>query len=156
VEHKFFRPPATDRRNDVPQLIYVGRLVPYKGVVLLLRAAAVAKKSCRFALRIVGGGNQAYRNYCIELASALGLDSEVTFLENQPRASLAELYRSADIFCMPSVETYGLAILEAMSSGCAVLVADLNGPGDIVQPGTGIKVPLVSPDHFIANYAEEI
>ena len=57
---------------------------------------------------------------------------------------------------MPSTETYGIAILEAMSSGCAVLVSDINGPGEIVRPDTGLKVPLNTPDQFIAEYADRI
>jgi glycosyltransferase involved in cell wall biosynthesis len=66
------------------------------------------------------------------------------------------MYRAADVFCMPSIETYGIAILEAMSSGCAVLVADYNGPGEIVRRDTGLKVPLETPEQFINEYAERI
>lgn len=57
---------------------------------------------------------------------------------------------------MPSIETYGMVILEAMSCGCAVLVADYNGPGEIVQPATGLKVPLRTPQQFIDDYAARI
>lgn len=156
VEHQTFHPPQSERSNRVAQVIYVGRLVPYKGAELLLRSAARAMQSCQFELKIVGGGNPSYRKYCASLADSLALTGNVEFIDNQPRASLAELYRAADIFCMPSVETYGLAILEAMSSGCAVLVSDINGPGDIVQPGTGVKVPLESPEQFISDYAERL
>jgi glycosyltransferase involved in cell wall biosynthesis len=156
VEHDLFRPAASRRLNRVPQLLYVGRVVPYKGVELLLRAAAEARRSCRFELRIVGGGNLSYRIYCQELANDLGLCDAVEFLDPLPRSSLVELYQFADVFCLPSVETYGVAILEAMSCGCAVLVSDINGPGDIVQAGTGVTVPLHDPDQFIAEYANRI
>ncbi len=62
-------------------------------------------------------------------AAELQLTPMVTFTDHQPREVLQELYREADVFCMPSIETYGIAILEAMSSGCVPLVSDLNGPG---------------------------
>jgi glycosyltransferase involved in cell wall biosynthesis len=57
---------------------------------------------------------------------------------------------------MPSIETYGLAILEAMSCGCVPVVADFNGPGEIVDADVGVKVPLTNPDSFIGEYADAI
>jgi glycosyltransferase involved in cell wall biosynthesis len=156
VEHDVFRPAQRTQPNRVPQVLFAGRVVPYKGVELLLRAAARARQSCRFELKIVGGGNAAYRDYCIALASDLGLGDSVEFVDRQPRSALVELYRAADVFCMPSVETYGVAIVEAMSCGCAVLVSDINGPGEIVEAGTGVKVPLESPDQFIREYSDKL
>ncbi len=156
VEHDVFRPARFKQPNRVPQVLFAGRVVPYKGVELLLRAAARARQSCRFALKIVGDGNPAYRRYCLALAAALGLGDTVEFVDRQPRGALVELYRTADVFCMPSIETYGVAILEAMSCGCAVLVSDINGPGEIVQAGTGVKVVLESPVQFIREYSDQL
>jgi glycosyltransferase involved in cell wall biosynthesis len=156
VEHDVFRPARMKRQNRVPQLLFVGRVVSYKGVELLLRAAAAARKACRFELKIVGRAEPRYRRYCNRLVRELNLSECVEFIDAMPRGSLIELYQAADAFCMPSVETYGIAILEAMSSGSAVLVSDINGPGEIVQPGTGVKVPLETPEQFIAEYAEKI
>jgi glycosyltransferase involved in cell wall biosynthesis len=156
VEHELFLPPRTRRANRVPQLLFVGRLVPYKGLELLLYAAAQAKRRSRFRLTIVGGGSDVYRGYCQELAGRLGLTSLLTFIPEQPRSELVRFYQAADVFCLPSIETYGIAILEAMSSGCAVLVSDCNGPAEIVCDGTGLKVPLENPDQFINAYAERI
>lgn len=156
VEHNRFTPPAGPRASKLPRLLFVGRLVPYKGVELLLRAAAVARKRCRFELQIVGSGFPPYVDYCRKLAANLKLIDSVTFVGRVPREALIEMYRAADIFCMPSIETYGVAILEAMSTGCAVLVADYNGPGEIVPPGAGLKVPLEAPEQFIHAFAERI
>jgi glycosyltransferase involved in cell wall biosynthesis len=156
VEHDVFRPRQRRLPNRVPQLLFVGRAVPYKGLELLLRAAAKANRSCRFELKVIGGGNPVYKKYCEALAATLGIRDSVRFIGNQPRSALVELYQQADAFCMPSIETYGIAILEAMSSGCAVLVSDINGPGEIVQTGTGVKVPLETPEQFIKDYAERL
>jgi len=156
VEHDRFTPPVARRLPRVPELLFVGRLVPYKGVELLLRAAAVARQRCSFRLTIVGRGFPPYVRYCRKLVADLKLGDLVMFVENVPRDHLVGMYQKADIFCMPSIETYGVAILEAMSSGCAVLVADANGPGEIVQLGTGLKVPLEHPDQFINEYAARI
>jgi glycosyltransferase involved in cell wall biosynthesis len=156
VEYDQFTPPAAGRLPQVPRLLFAGRLVPYKGVELLLRAAAVARQRCAFRLTIVGRGFPPYVRYCRQLVADLNLGDLVTFVEHVPRDQLVEMYRATDIFCMPSIETYGVAILEAMSCGCAVLVADANGPGEIVQPGSGVKVLLEQPEQFIRDYAARI
>jgi glycosyltransferase involved in cell wall biosynthesis len=154
VEHERFTPPARGRASRVPNLLFVGRLVPYKGVELLLRAAAEARRRRPFELTVVGGGPAPFRRYCHRLVDELRLAESVKFVDRQPRQALVEMLRLADVFCMPSIETYGIAILEAMSSGCVPLVADFNGPGEIVQPGTGLKVPLQTPEQFVTEYAE--
>jgi glycosyltransferase involved in cell wall biosynthesis len=156
VELDQFIPPLKGRGGMPPQLLFAGRIVPYKGVELLLRSAALARRRCRFELKIVGTGYPPYERYCRQLAAELRLTDVVSFVERVRREALIDVYQAADIFCMPSIETYGVAILEAMSSGCAVLVADANGPGEIVQPGTGLKVPLNTPEQFVEEYAERI
>jgi glycosyltransferase involved in cell wall biosynthesis len=157
IENKEFRPASHNKQNRVPQLLFVGRIVPYKGVELLLRAVAVAKLTgLTFELKIVGQATPICYRYFTRLAEQLGLSGCVSFVANRPRSDLIELYQNTDVFCLPSTETYGIAILEAMSCGCAVLVSDINGPGEIVRPGTGLKVPLETPDQFIEEYASRI
>jgi glycosyltransferase involved in cell wall biosynthesis len=156
IEHDLFMPPARRRSSRIPQLLFVGRLAAYKGVELLLRAAAIALRRCRFELKIVGRSNAPSRAYYHGLAAALRLTEAVTFVDGVRREALADLYRAADVYSMPTIEAYGIAVVEAMSSGCAVLVPDYNGPGEIVQPGRGLKVPLVTPEQFIEDYAERI
>jgi glycogen synthase len=156
MEHELFTPPARRRSSRIPQLLFVGRLVAYKGVELLLRAAALALRRCRFELKIVGRSTGPSRAYYHGLAAALRLNGAVTFVDGVRREDLADLYRAADVYAMPTIEAYGIAVVEAMSSGCAVLVPDYNGPGEIVQPGRGLKVPLETPEQFIRDYAERI
>jgi glycosyltransferase involved in cell wall biosynthesis len=156
IEHDLFTPPVRRRSSRIPQLLFVGRLVAYKGVELLLRAAAVALRRCRFELKIVGHGTGPEGAYYHGLAAALRLTEAVTFVDGMRREALADLYRAADIYSMPTIEAYGIAVVEAMSSGCAVLVPDYNGPGEVVQPGRGLKVPLKTPEQFIGEYAERI
>jgi glycosyltransferase involved in cell wall biosynthesis len=156
VEHEIFKPPRVRRANKIPQLLFVGRLIPYKGLELLLRSAALAQRRCRFELTIIGQVSTTYGSYCQKLVRKLNLSSTVQFVPNQQREKLAKFYQGADVFCMPSIETYGIAILEAMSSGCTVLVSDFNGPGEIVGTHFGVKVPLESPEQFITDYSERI
>lgn len=157
VESDIFTPPVGDRKsNPTTRLLFVGRLIAYKGVELLLRSFAKARRQCDVELDVVGGGNHRYLTYCRSLAVELGITDLVRFHPPRNRTDLVKVYQAADIFCLPSIETYGLALLEAMSCGCAVLVADFNGPGEIVPVNGGLKVPLLDIDQFTSDYAERI
>jgi len=111
MEHDMFTPPARPRASRIPQLLFVGRLVAYKGVELLLRAAALALRRCRFELKIVGRSDEPSRAYYHGLAAALRLTEAVTFVDGVPREALADLYRAADVYSIPTIEAYGIALL---------------------------------------------
>jgi glycosyltransferase involved in cell wall biosynthesis len=124
---------------------------------LLLRALKAAIRRCALKLDIVGDGDHVYKEFLMQLTRELGLDSVVTFLPPRPRDQLPSLYQQADVFCFPTLcDTYGIALLEAMSCGCAVLVSDVAGAGEIVDGENGLKVPLRSPEQYIADYAGQI
>jgi glycosyltransferase involved in cell wall biosynthesis len=157
VEHQQFLPPGLRRANGSVNLLYVGRLVQYKGIELLLRAVALVKRQCRVRLRVAGTGCGSYVAFCQQLVNELGLNEDVGFIGALPRYALTRLYQEADIFCFPSVcDTYGVALLEAMSSQCAVVASNASGPHQIVADSTGMTVPISSPDQFIQEYANAI
>jgi glycosyltransferase involved in cell wall biosynthesis len=156
VEHQRFVPPKGRQRNKALRLLFAGRLVPYKGLELLLRAVGQLKRRISVKLSVVGGGNPETERFLKDIAASVGLSDEVEFVGKVARERLIDFYQRSDIFCMPSVETYGLAILEAMSCGCIPVVADFNGPGEIVESDFGIKVPLTDPESFIGEYADAI
>ncbi len=156
VEHQRFVPPKGRQRDKALRLLFAGRLVPYKGLELLLRAIAILKKRIAVKLFVVGSSNPRTEAFFVQIASDLGLANEVEFVGRVTRDRLIDFYQSCDLFCMPSIETYGLAILEAMSCGCVPVVADFNGPGEIVDTDVGVKVPLKDPESFIGEYADAI
>lgn len=157
VEHDYFVPPATRVGGEPLQLLYVGRVVPYKGLELLLRALAHAARRSDLQLRVVGSGNPNYLAFCQQLSRDLGVSQRVEFIPAVPRPKLRDLYQEADVFCFPTLcDTYGIALLEAMSCGCAVLVSDVGGAREIVVRGTGLKVPLRNPDQYIGEFAEAL
>jgi glycosyltransferase involved in cell wall biosynthesis len=157
VEHDFFVPPATRATGGRTTLLYAGRIVPYKGLELLLRAVAVAAQKSDLRLRVIGSGPPVYVKFCQRLAADLQLDKVVEFTEALPRHELLGLYQESDIFCFPTLaDTYGVALLEAMSCGCAVIVSDVAGPREIVADSVGIKVPMRDPEQYIHDYAEVI
>ena len=157
VEHDFYLPPIARLTNQALQLLFVGRLVQYKGIELLLRAVAVAARDCDLHLRLVGTQDSDYTKFCRQLVDDLKLSRVVEFLPAVPRQELLRFYQQADVFCFPTLcDTYGIALLEAMSCGCAVLTSDTSGPREIVDESFGIKVPLDEPEQYVSQFASAI
>ncbi len=134
---------------EVPLLVYVGRLAKEKGVLLLLEAYAAAPLDTRLVL--VGDGPE--RAALVEHARRLGLSTRVVFAGGMAHARVVEVLRSADLFVFPSqTETLGLAVVEAMAAGLAVVAVCAGAAADIVRDGeTG---QLVSADP--ARFAEAV
>jgi glycosyltransferase involved in cell wall biosynthesis len=157
VEHDIFVPPATRSSSRPLQLLYVGRLVPYKGLELLLRAVGLAARHCDLEIRIVGGGEVGFGAYCRRLGDELGLSSRIQFVPSVNRQELLRFYQQADVFCFPTLcDTYGIALLEAMSCACPVIVSDTSGAREIVNELFGIKIPLHEPELYVNQFADAI
>ncbi len=107
-------------RGDELQLLYVGQLIPRKGVVPFARAlAAAARETGRYICwTIAGRGPQADELRQVEWPANVRLN----FLGPQPYRDLPKCYAGADAFVMPSLsDEWGLVVNEAMASGLPVL-----------------------------------
>jgi glycosyltransferase involved in cell wall biosynthesis len=116
-----------------PRLLCVGRLIPIKGHVLLLRAFAGARREVpELTLDIAGWGplEPALR----ALAKALGLDGAVRFVG--PVVPIQPAVESASIVVLPSLgEGFGMAALEAMERARPVIAASVGGLVDQIRDG---------------------
>jgi glycosyltransferase involved in cell wall biosynthesis len=113
-------PSSNDSTVD---LLYVGRLVEFKGVHQLLKA--MARLDDDVSLTIVGSGN--YAQDLRDLRSELNL-SNVSFEGFQQRTDLPQYYAAADVFVFPTfVDPWGLVVNEALASGLYVLSSELAG-----------------------------
>jgi 1,2-diacylglycerol 3-alpha-glucosyltransferase len=112
--------PASDRFV----LLFVGRLSPEKNLALLIRAFATFTAQFPFAeLWLAGAGPQ--RQALEKLTTSAGVARQVTFLGHMGSADLAERYRAADAFVLPSLfETQGMVCIEAMQFGKPLVVSD--------------------------------
>ncbi|MEO1443170.1 MAG: glycosyltransferase family 4 protein, partial [Chloroflexota bacterium] len=121
---------------------YVGRLIPEKGVDLLLRA--VAQLGGEWCLRLVGGGPQ--RRPMEQLAAELGIADRVTFVAQVPSAQMPDQYRTMDVLALPSrtrpnwKEQFGRVLVEAMASGVPVIGSDSGAIPDVIGEA-GVVVP---------------
>jgi glycosyltransferase involved in cell wall biosynthesis len=108
--------------NDVPLILFVGRLRHYKGIGVLIEAM---KHLSAHAL-IVGDGpmGPAWK----QKAADEGVMGRVTFLNAVPEEELVALYHAADMFVFPSTnraETWGTVQVEAMACGLPVICTEL-------------------------------
>lgn len=155
--------PITEFRNPSMQktLLFVGRMHPEKGVHLLIEAFnCLSPRHLDWRLRLVGpiaesqgGGGSAYEKRLRDLAHGVPVEFSGPIFD---AAQLAEVYRSADLFCYPSLaergESFGVAPLEAMATGMAPVVSSLACFHDFISENeTGFYF-----DHRVADPANEL
>lgn len=141
IELERFTPHPTVPRAGV---LYVGRLIPDKGVDVLIRAMALLRKGRdghgpSERLTVIGDGPQ--RAALVTLARDLGLD--VDWRGAIGRDGVAAAMARAAVVAVPSVyrEPLGLVALEAMASGAIVVASATGGLAEIVTDGvTGLSV----------------
>lgn len=145
---RFCPDPSVRRDND--RLLFVGRLVPKKGVRYLLDAmpAVIAQRpSVRLGIAGFGPEESALRRQ----AEELGILGHVDFLGAKRQASLPELYRSAALFVAPFVrdasgdqEGLPVALMEAIGCGCPVLAGNVAGIHELL--GSSADEVAVTPE----------
>ncbi len=126
--------------HERPIVLFVGRLIYYKGADVLVRALA----SVDADLVMIGRGPLEPELRAI--ATSLGVADRITWLAPVDDAELIAWYHAADVFCLPSIarsEAFGLVQLEAHASGTPVVSTDLKtGVPWLNQDGvTGLVVP---------------
>lgn len=132
------------------ELLFVGRLVDWKGLDILLEALNKCV-GLNITLTVIGDGPDENRlkNY----AHQLGL-SNVAFVGHIPFPLLTQYYDSADIFVLPSLrECGGAVVLEAMARGLPVIATDWGGPADYATKETGFLIKPASRKHMVEEIA---
>jgi colanic acid/amylovoran biosynthesis glycosyltransferase len=120
------------------RLLFVGRLVPAKGVPFLLETIAQVDN---VILDIAGDGPQ--RELLETKAELLGISNRVRFLGYQSQVQVRELLRDADVFVLGSfAEGLPVVLMEAMAAGVPVVATWIAGIPELVEDGhNGFLVP---------------
>lgn len=107
-------------------LLFVGSLITRKGVIPLVNAMALLRRSHKdFKLLMVGAGDQDYE--LRELIARHGLQDHVVLTGNIPNTELPRYFATSDIFVLPSLsEGFPLVVMEALSSGTLPVVSDIS------------------------------
>ena len=140
--HQFHRVeiPTEMREQYTNQLIlgYVGRLLPSKGIDVLIKAARRLKDQ-DYQIKVLIGGKGPFLNYLEDLTKEEGLEKEVEFLGFVPDSELNLYYSLLDVFVLPSVqkdalggfnpesEAFGLVLGEAMACETPVIASRVGG-----------------------------
>jgi glycosyltransferase involved in cell wall biosynthesis len=123
--------PARERPVEGPFVLHVSHHQPQKNVVRLLEAVALLDPEVGLVVAgDTGRCDAAYR----EAIARLGIEARVRFLGPVvDDARLADLYRAAAVFAMPSLqESFGLPVLEAAACGCPVVVGRGTGAAETI------------------------
>ena len=141
VDLGLFEPaPWPPRPSDTYPLrvVFVGRLLPFKGVAKLLEAI----KALDFPVQLTIVGKGPERSALERLTYDFGIAEKVLFTGNLPLNEVSQVIQQAHVFCLPSVrESGGAVLLEAMAVGRPVIAIDFGGPAEIVDDGVGVKLP---------------
>ncbi|PAX51360.1 glycosyltransferase family 4 protein [Brunnivagina elsteri] len=140
-----------ETRDDAKiNLLFVGRLVPYKGADMLIEAVSRLAPSVqqKIFLTIVGDGEE--RNTLEQQVNKLDIQEKVAFAGWVKQQETLKYYNSSDIFCFPSIREFGGAVvLEAMATGLPCIVVNNGGIGEYVTEETGFSINPVSREFVV-------
>jgi glycosyltransferase involved in cell wall biosynthesis len=137
---------ARTRETPRHQFLYVGRLLYWKGLHLVLRALAEVRLSIPdVALRIIGDGGD--RSWLMQTAHRQGVSDLVEWIGEQPHDDICAEYRKSIAFVFPSLhDSGGMVVIEALAAGLPVICLDLGGPGSIANASCGIVLKTDAKD----------
>ncbi len=142
VDTEFFTPPSELRSADPFRFLFMGLLTEQKGVADLLRTFAAAFGSGD-GVRLEIGGEGDLRPSLETLADELGVGPRVDFLGSLTREQVRDAMRRANALVSAArVESFGVELIEAMSTGLPVIATRCGGPEAFVSEDVGRLVPL--------------
>ena len=144
--------PLARWQDGTRNLLFVGRFEPRKGLLDLLKAYRILRKTgCQCRLLVVGGGPQEReaRRY-VATRRLVGVE----FLGRVSDDEKTQLFRTADVFVAPATgrESFGIVLLEAMAAGAPIVASDIHGYKGVLRRGReGLLVPPHEPKQLAAS-----
>jgi glycosyltransferase involved in cell wall biosynthesis len=147
-EHNFKPSVNKGSKEKIFNLLTVGRLIPEKGMNILLEAFSKAYKLEPYLrLTIVGDGED--KNALIQLSQNLNITNVVNFVGLVDRNKIINYYHAADCFVLASKgETFGVVYAEAIACGLPIIATRCGGPEDIVNTKNGILTEINNVDEI--------
>ncbi|WP_321211920.1 glycosyltransferase family 4 protein [Methanothermobacter sp. DP] len=148
VNREIFRPMEKSEtreklglNNDKRIILFVGNIIPRKGVLYLLEAMRNVDAADVQCIVLGAPVDTGYMNRLTEIADSL--DADVRFMEPVPYEEVALWMNAADIFVLPSLEEpFGLVALEALACGTPTIATLVGGLREFVRDSeTGYSVP---------------
>ena len=134
--------------KDSIRILFVGRLVPEKGIFDLLNAFSILLRNVQnVELLIVGSGSSSMQIQISRLVANLKIGGKVKFLGSIEYSNMPQIHNLADVFCLPSIPTktwaeqFGYSMVEAMACGKPVVSTSSGSIPEVVKDrATGILV----------------
>ena len=138
-----------------PLVSFVGKFTDFKGIDILLEAAALYEKEIP-GIQTVLVGHGVLWDEMQQLHHKLGLQN-VHFLGHQPQSTVARIYNAADVSIVPSrIEPFGLVAIEALACGTPVVATNAGGLPDFIHEEVGVLVPMENPAALAQAISAEI
>jgi len=148
VDTKFFICTNNIRSKKQYTFLTIAFLTEKKAIDILLRAFEKEFNN-NPNVRLVIGGDGDKRRELETLAMDLGISSQVEFLGPLNRHEVRDAMCKSNAFVLPSYyETFGVVLIEAMSTGMPVIATRSGGPEDIINDKVGVLIKPGSIDHL--------
>jgi glycosyltransferase involved in cell wall biosynthesis len=155
IDPNRFTKRRTRRATPPLKLVFVGRLVPYKGPDMLVEAIAPLVSAGKVTLDVIGNGPMMDR--LATMVNTFKLRDGVRLRGWVKHQELQDWLIDSDLFAFPSVREFGGAVaLEAMAVGLPPMVVEYGGPAELVTPDTGFLVPIGSRQQIVANVRDVV
>jgi glycosyltransferase involved in cell wall biosynthesis len=153
----FFPKVAINRlpKTDELRLLWVGRLMPRKGILLIVDVMRELKDFLGIKLTIVGDGEMrlALKNKIHEY----GLHQTIAYVGSVPFNEVTNYYKTHDVFFFTSLrDSCPAQLIEAMAYSLPVITIDLHGQSIIVNDDNGVKCSCIDPVQTIADLKQAI
>lgn len=154
--------PREGIHNKRIRLLSQGIFYSYRRFEDVIRAVKIlADRGYDPSLKIVGDYRhkdtaRQYHATLAALARSLGVAPRIAFAGVISETALAQSYQEADIFVFASIQTWGIAIFEAMASGTPVVLARLAGAGEILEDRKNVLLADTGDAHDIVRAIQEL
>lgn len=139
VDEDFFKPAPRKKPHGKFTFFTLGRMVPQKGIDILLRA--FSKLQTDAVLRI--GGEGPYLSSYKKMADDLKISDKIQWLGLLNKSAALQEFQQCDAFVLPSRhESMGVVFAEAMACGKPVIGTVCGGPEEFIDAATGLLVPV--------------
>ncbi len=143
-------------KNDMINILFVGRLIGKKGVFLLIDIAKNLPENFRYILKIYGDGKE--KKKVKKKIKEYELDKKIILMGARKFEEIQQAYKDADMFIMPSLrETSGNVLLEAMAHKLPIIGIDMSFEHQLKEIDCGIFVnPNLEKEKIIENFCNAI
>jgi glycosyltransferase involved in cell wall biosynthesis len=150
IDLDVWRGSSRGTESTVPRFVFIGRLVDWKGVDILIRSLERVPTA---ELEVIGDGSmlETWKS----LANDLGVNDRIHFSGWLAQQECAARLRAAAALVLPSLyECGGAVVLEAMAMGKPVIATRWGGPADYLDASCGILVEPTSYSDLVDGFAE--